>query len=546
MYDTKINQKQKKLYEKKGYWTDKTLLDYWNNSVSRFANKEFIVDGKGSRYTYKKLDEDSSILARYLIDIGIEEGDIISYQIPIWSEFALICIACMKVGAVMNPIGRRCESEEIKYFLELTKSKLFICPTRFDNRNYEVGILSIKNDIKSLEHIILLEGGKKKEGETISLREILESGEALERQIKVSSNDLAAILWTSGTTGGSKGVMLTHNNIIFSERQFGQELGLTDKDIMFMAAPLHHATGFHHGILLPMIYGGRVVLQGKFDAAKAIKIMNREECTYSMGCTTFIYDVLEELRANGGSLKFLKFFLCGGAAVPTNMVYDASKFGIKLCEVYGTTESVPHVFVRPKEVSATMKSTSGKPMVGVEVRIVDNQGIDVEDGIIGEEVSRGPNVFVGYLKNPEETKKALDKDGWFYSGDLCVRDESGNITIMGRKKDMIVRGGINLNPNEISEKLMQCEYIQDQTIIGMPDERLGERICAYIVPKVNVEKLELEQILEYLKSEKVAKKFWPERIELIDSIPRTDSGKVKKYILEEDINRKLLDEGKIS
>lgn len=194
---------------------------------------------------------------------------------------------------------------------------------------------------------------------------------------------------------------------------------------------------------------------------------------------------------------------------------------------------MPHAFVRPDEALALNGTTSGRAMEGVEIRVVDEDGNDVGVGVPGEELSRGPSVFVGYLKAREITDGALDNDGWFHSGDLCIMDEHGNIHIIGRKKDMIVRGGENLNTNEINDALEGCPGMGDHTIIGMPDDRLGERICAFAVPLPGHEDLKLEDVLDYLHSKKVPKRFWPERLELIDRIPHTGSGKVKKYLLKE-------------
>lgn len=229
--------------------------------------------------------------------------------------------------------------------------------------------------------------------------------------------------------------------------------------------------------------------------------------------------------------------------MPGYMVQKAWKFGILLCEVYGSTESVPHVFVRPEEALERNGTTSGRAMKGVEIRVVDEEGRDVLPGTPGEEVSRGPNVFVGYLKDQAATDEALDEDGWFYSGDICVMDEAGNIRIIGRKKDMIVRGGENLNSNEINDRLEGCPGMGDHAVIGMPDERLGERICAFAVSAAGEgnEPLKLEDVLAYLKEKKVPKRFWPERLELIDRIPHTGSGKVKKYLLQEELKKRMKD-----
>lgn len=535
----KINQNQKKLYEEKGYWGKKTLLDYWNDSVEKYSDREYVTDDIGRRYSYKEVDEKAGAIASYFLKIGIKPKDVISFQIPIWSEFIFISIACMKVGAVINPIAICYNAEEVQNLLNMTGCKIFLCPTWYHKTDYEELILSIRNNIKSLEHIILLDNQKEKNSNNVTLKEIISEYSPAKEKVIADSNDIALILFTSGTTGGKKGVMLTHNNLIFSESYFNKGLGLTKEDIMFMPAPLNHATGFNHGIIAPMLIGAKVVLQSKFKSKEAIEIMNREKCTYSMGATPFIYDILNEIKETGTTLKYLKFYLCGGAPISGDIVKCAYEYGIKLCEVYGSTESCPHVYVRPDETFELMGSTSGRPMEGIEVRIVDYNRKDVPIGTMGEEASRGPNVFVGYLNDRVTTDGVLDDEGWYYSGDLCIGDEKGNIKICGRKKDMIVRGGENLNTNSIVECILGHPKIKDVAIVGMPDERLGERICACVVLKEGVESLDLKDVIEYMRQKKSPKRYWPEYLEIIDKIPRTDSGKVRIYLLKEDLIKRM-------
>lgn len=535
----KINQNQKKLYEEKGYWGKKTLLDYWNDSVEKYSDREYVTDDIGRRYSYKEVDEKAGAIASYFLKIGIKPKDVISFQIPIWSEFIFISIACMKVGAVINPIAICYNAEEVQNLLNMTECKIFLCPTWYHKTDYEELILSVRNNIKSLEHIILLDNQKEQNSNNVTLDQIISEYAPAKEIVKSDSNDIALILFTSGTTGGKKGVMLTHNNLIFSESYFNKGLGLTKEDIMFMPAPLNHATGFNHGIVAPMLIGAKVVLQSKFKSKEAIEIMNREKCTYSMGATPFIYDILNEIKETGATLKYLKFYLCGGAPITGDIVKCAYEYGIKLCEVYGSTESCPHVYVRPDETFKLMGSTSGRPMEGIEVRIVDYNRKDVPIGTMGEEASRGPNVFAGYLNDKATTDEVLDGEGWYYSGDLCISDKKGNIKICGRKKDMIVRGGENLNTNSIAEYILGHPKIKDVAIVGMPEERLGERICAYVVLKEGVESLELKDIIEYMRQKKSPKRYWPEHLVIIDKIPRTDSGKVRRYLLKEDLIKRM-------
>ena len=545
--EIKINPQLEKQYLEKGYWSRRTLLDCWEDTVKRFPDREYLADDRGFRYTYRSMDETAGRIAAFLRERGIRPGDVVSYQLPVWSEFAVITLACFMLGAVAHPIAMCYEEEELARSLNTTGSRAYFAPAFFHKTDYETRILAVRDRVPSLETVVILESPQKKPSLPLSFREILDRYPPMDPTLRCrtqTGRDVAAILGTSGTTGGTKGVLLTHDNIRYSEETFYRELGLTEEDIMFMPAPLHHATGFHHSIIGPMLIGAKTVLQQKYNCRDAVELMNREACTYSMGATPFIYDILRELEASGNRLPSLRLYLCGGAPVPGYLVQKASRFGILLCEVYGSTESVPHVYVHPEEALALNGTVSGHPIEGVEIRVVDEYGNDVPPGIPGEECSRGPNVFVGYLKAREITDGVLDDEGWFHSGDLCVMDEAGNIRIIGRKKDMIVRGGENLNSNEINDFLEGFPGILDHAIIGMPDERLGERICAFLVPSPGHEDIRLEDVTAYLKERRTPKRFWPERLELIARIPHTGSGKVKKYLLKEELEKRMKEEGR--
>jgi acyl-CoA synthetase len=376
-----------------------------------------------------------------------------------------------------------------------------------------------------------------------NINELLEGPTEELPRPEVCSEDVAAILFTSGTTKGSRGVMLTHNNIISSELVFCEGLRLDCEDAIFMPAPLSHATGFHHGIISTMLHGGKIVLLDRYDARKSMEMMEKEQCTFSMGATPFVYDYLKLMSEGVPKPSALKFYICGGAPVPYELTRIAwNKHQLMVCECYGSTESVPHVFVPPEDAMEMKGLWSGKVFDSIEVRIVDEQGNDVPPGETGEEISRGPNVFVGYLGSPEETDLALDDEGWYHSGDLCYGDGAGHIKICGRKKDIIVRGGENLNINEMEANLHGCPGLENVAIVGMKDIRLGERVCAFVVPKDPEHPVSKEEISFYLKNRRVSKWLWPERIEYIDELPYTDSGKIKRYVLKEELEKRLREE----
>jgi acyl-CoA synthetase len=393
--------------------------------------------------------------------------------------------------------------------------------------------------------VVLVDKHKPAWGKLPTLAEILLRCGPLRSNPDSTSDDVACILSTSGTTGKPKEVLLTHNNILFSERSFVTGTHRDQSDVMFMPCPVNHAMGLFHGMISPLILGGRTFLQEHFDAKAAMDLINAEKATWAIGTTPIIYDLLGYVERSGVHPATLNLFLCGGASLPSSMIRRAAKDGVMLCEIYGSSESCPHVYVPPENCLAWDGSWSGIPFKGIEVRVVDENGKDVPTGTQGEEISRGPHMFVGYLNDRQATDSALDDEGWFRSGDLCCKDEYGRIRINGRKKELIIRGGENISPNEIDEALAGCPGISDHATIGMPDERLGERICTFVVPTDGAHPT-LPDITRYLSSQHVAKRLFPERIEYIDAIPRTPLGKIKRYALSEEIGKRLVPMGALT
>ena len=516
-----------------------TLRDYWDDAVARFGNREYIVDDLGARLTYSDLNDKANHLAAWMQLHGIRAGDVVSLQVSTRSEFIIIVYACIKCGAIIAPIGMRAGADEWVSMQKMLESRMHFVLSQY--RGDDLGAFVLANSkLLSSPPITILIDNENNPSRTYDFHSLMAApiGGYIP-PIGVSSDDVALILFTSGTTRGSRGVLLTHNNIISSEKAFNKALGFDENDIMFFPAPLSHATGFHHGIISPMLFGGKLVLQEHFDGCAAIDIMIKENCTYSMGATPFVYDFVNLLDSGSSKPPYLKFYICGGAPVPEYLLEKAWAHGIVVCECYGSTESVPHVLVPPEKAIPWKGKWSGETLDGIEVRIVDDSRSLVLPGQIGEEASRGPNVFCGYLKDEESTDDVLDNEGWYYSGDLCYGDGKGRIKICGRKKDIIVRGGETLNTNLINDNLEGCPGVADHAVIGMPDERLGERICAFIVPQPGISEITREQIAAYLKEHQVSKWLWPERVEMIEAIPYTESGKVKKYILSKELEKRM-------
>ena len=543
-YGMKFNPALGEQFRKQGYWGNATLLDCWNMSVLRHPDKPAVIDSHGASLSFSETDAMASKLARFMLDAGIVPGDMVSFQLPGWTEFLPVYIAGLRAGAVLNPIPTNLRYEETRYILSLCESKLLFAPHRFRKFDHTPMNVRLCEELPSLRCIVTVDKfeenpGPGTLGAIISATAPLSGAEALAIRRNVLADDLAAVLFTSGSEGNPKGVMLTHNNIIFSERSFAAYYNITQFDTMLMPAPVTHATGFHHGVTMPFLVGATSVLQDVFVADTTLRLVEQHRCTASMASAPFLHDMVCVLRRCDYDLSSLRFFLCGGAPVNPEMMAEAQGKGILTCNVYGSTESVPHTGVHPTHDQAIRMGTAGKPMPGVEVKVAGGQHEPLPPCTEGQEASRGPQVFMGYFKQPELTAKALDDDGWFYSGDLCVRDADGFIAITGRLKDMIIRGGENISSLEVENILLRHPNIEEAAVVAMPDPRLMERACAYIVLSDIGTGLSFEQMVRFMDGQDIAKHKFPERLEVVRSLPRTASGKIKKAELREDIARKL-------
>lgn len=534
-----FNEQRRAAYRQQGLWGDASLADYWQQTARAMPDKIAVVDNHGASYTYSALDHAASCLANWMLAKGIESGDRIAFQLPGWCEFTVIYLACLKIGAVSVPLLPSWREAELVWVLNKCQAKMFFAPTLFKQTRPVDLILPLQNQLPQLQQIV---GVDKLAPATssLSLSQIIADNTSLTTAITTHGDELAAVLFTSGTEGLPKGVMLTHNNILASERAYCARLNLTWQDVFMMPAPLGHATGFLHGVTAPFLIGARSVLLDIFTPDACLALLEQQRCTCMLGATPFVYDLLNVLEKQPADLSALRFFLCGGTTIPKKVARECQQRGIKLLSVYGSTESSPHAVVNLDDPLSRFMHTDGYAAAGVEIKVVDDARKTLPPGCEGEEASRGPNVFMGYFDEPELTARALDEEGWYYSGDLCRMDEAGYIKITGRKKDIIVRGGENISSREVEDILLQHPKIHDACVVAMSDERLGERSCAYVVLKAPHHSLSLEEVVAFFSRKRVAKYKYPEHIVVIEKLPRTTSGKIQKFLLRKDIMRRLM------
>src|SRR6201993_871271 len=518
-------------FREAGYWLDKTVDQLLAEAATKAPDKVAIVADRADReraprLTYRELENLADRSASSLLRLGIERGDIVTVQLPNWWEFVVIAFACSRIGAVMNPLMPILRERELTYILNFCQAKVFIVPKIYRGFDYAAMAQGMRADLPHLKQVIVVDG----EGEA-SFDRMLLSSEPDELPPGLRPDDMAVLMFTSGTTGEPKGVMHTSNSLIACCKALSGRFGLDSSDVLLVASPVGHMTGYAAIVLLSVYLGGTMILQDIWEAKRGVGLMARESVTYTAASTPFLSDICDAVKAGAPHPKSLRSFLCGGAPIPSVLIERAAnELGLKVCSLWGMTEVLSGTLTEPARAAEKSASTDGRSLEGMEVRIVDTEGRPAPAGQAGRLLVRGAQMFKGYYKRPE--LPTFDSDGWFDSGDLAYMDNDGYIRISGRVKDILIRGGENVPVAEIENLLYKHPAVVAVAVVGFPDARLGERGCAFIVPRSG-STIDLAAGRTYLSDAKMAKQFWPERVEVVAELPRTASGKIQKFKLRE-------------
>lgn len=535
----KLNAKQREIYYEKGNWTTTTVFEQFSKQVKNVSAEQVAVKDCTQQLTYQQLEHRVNEVVSGLYNFGIRRGDLVSVQLPNWIESIVIYLACAKIGAIFNPIPIHTRFQELLNSVLLCEPKMLIMPRQFKEFQYVALAEQIIAKV-NIPYVVIVKNGEEILPNSFLAYEQLQRI-AHEGPITAQADDPLVVLFTSGTEAQPKGVIHTHNTILFTERTLARYLQLDERDIILMASPISHATGFLHGVNLPLTIGATAVLVDQYKKDQMLYLLAEHRCTLTMGATPFLYDFINELQRNERAcdISSFRYFLCGGAPIPRLFLQEENKHTFKILPVYGTSESSPHIVGHPEDSIEQRMAFDGKLLPDIEVKVVDQNRQSVSAGIVGEEASRGPNVFVGYFKQPALTEQYIDEDGWFYSGDLCyIQNEY--VRTVGRKKEIIIRGGQNITPVEVEELLVMHPKIEQVALIGVPDIRLGEKVHAVVVLKVG-EEFTFKEMISYLDEQQIAKYKYPEQLHIIEEMPRTESGKIKKFKLSQKIRRQYND-----
>ena len=526
-----------------GLWHDRTINDDLDACLAACPDKLALTalrveTGGLRRFTYRELARMADRIAVGLARLGVGKNDIVACQLPNWWQFTLTYLACSRIGAVMNPLMHIFRERELSFMLQHGEAKVMIAPKVFRGFDFEQMVSALQPSLPHLQHLVVVDGTGANSFEALlsgpEWENAPDAQDILTRS-RPGPDDVTQLIYTSGTTGEPKGVMHSANTVMANIIPYAQRLHLGSEDVVFMASPMAHQTGFMYGLMMPILLQAGAVLQDVWEPRKAIELIRNERATFTMASTPFLTDLArtvgEDVRAGGAGVPTLRTFLCAGAPIPGPLVEQArSALGAKIVSAWGMSENGAVTTTLPQDPDTRPASTDGCPLPGVEVKVVDGDGKTLPTGESGRLLLRACSNFGGYLKRPQ--LNGTDADDWFETGDLARIDAQGYIRITGRSKDVIIRGGENIPVVEIESLLYRHPAVAQAAIVAYPDERLGERACAVVVLKAG-ETLDLPTLVNYLKAQKVALHYIPERLEILDAMPATPSGKIQKFKLRE-------------
>ncbi|WP_342641736.1 AMP-binding protein [Rhodoligotrophos ferricapiens] len=518
-------------YRHQGWWPEKTIYDCLIEQAKATPDKTLIVE-RDHRISYRQALSMADSLAAGLHRRGIGPGDIVSVQLPNWRWFPLLEYALARLGAACNPLPPIYRHRELRFMLGLVKPKLVVTCGTFRGFDHAAMMQDLQREL-GLGGIVIAEGEPRPGMEPIE--QLFEDPSILPPS-STDPNTISEIAFTSGTTGEAKGVMHTHNTNLCPVLGLIKRQKLGSDDVVLMASTFGHNTGFVYGGQLPVVMGGTVVLMEAWDPAAAITLIEREKVTWCMGATPFLRDLCDMAAMRGAeSTRSLRIFLCSGAPIPRALLAKArATIGCAVVSGWGMTEIGLQTLSDAEDKGEKAADTDGYTMDGAGVRVLDPEGHDAPAGVEGDIVARGPTLFAGYFERPAMTAQSFTDDGWFHTGDRGRLDESGNLRITGRSKDIIVRGGENIPVVEVEELLHKHPRIRSVAVVGIPDPRLQERACAVIIP-ADDPPLSLDEIKTYLAEMQLAKQYFPEFLEIRTSFPTTPSGKIQKFVLRQEL-----------
>jgi len=529
-------------YSRYRWWLGMTLGDVLNKTADVFPEKEAIVDDR-MRLTYRELQEKVERFAVGLMKLGIERGDAVLLQLPNWSEFVCSYFALQRIGAVPVLLISGYKQLEVSHLAHLTEAKAWIVPEVYRKIDYTSFVPAVREKNPQLEHVISVRGERKSRAFSTSLEDLMRQEPRAVDRDKLSSRrpeatDIAHIIPSGGTTGLPKGIPRTHNDYLCNVEYLHKAWEMNTQDVCLLIVPVGHNLALLN-VVGAIFLGYKLVLLDSTKPQDLCNAIQSEKVTYMPTVPSLVKRMIELERLQDYDLNSLKKISAGGEPSPPDLIREVyRKLGCTYINEFGMSEGLLCRTKLTDDVE-TICNTVGKPCCPYEqVKIIDDGGRELTPNQDGELVTKGPGIFAGYLKNPEENRKSFTQEGFFRTGDQARLDGSGYLKITGRIKDIIIRGGENISPAQVEELLCSYPGVADAAVIGMPDKEMGEKVCAYVKPAAGA-KIDPEGIKTFMENKGASKLLVPEKFEFVEDLPLTQAGKHDKKALREDIKRKI-------
>ncbi|MGH8261420.1 MAG: AMP-binding protein, partial [Steroidobacteraceae bacterium] len=483
-------------------------------------------------WSWRMLWDESGRFAALLRDLRVQSGERIAYQLPNRAEFVAITLAALRIGAVCCPLMPIFRERELTFALEHSGARVLFLVEAFRGRNPVEEAAAIAPRLSRLEHTIVVGAGPLRSPTGKGLQAARSNDPPPDAE-HPRHDALAQLLFTSGTSGTPKGVLHRQDTLMAAARLEIEHLALTGRDRIYVPSPLAHQTGFLYGMWLALTLGTVQILQDIWEPHRALAGMRDWGASFVQAATPFLMDLVEAVESGAEPPGALRIFVPTGAAVPRALARRAAAtLRTAVCGAFGTTEGCLATLASPTDPPDQAWGSDGRALPHIRIRVCDEAGGVLPPGREGHFQIHSATMFEGYLDDPLATAEAFTADGWYRTGDLAVIDDAGFLRVTGRVKDVINRGGEKIPVADIEQLLHQHAAVREAAIVAMPDPRLGERACAFVAPHAG-HALDLAQMQIFLDERRVAKQYWPERLELLDELPKTASGKIQKYILRE-------------
>ena len=520
-------------YRSNGHWQGASFAPLLERASEQWGDRTALVDGN-SRLSFREVRARVENLAAGLAGLGVRRGSVVALQLPNWWETVIASWAVIRLGAVLTPVHPMYRRRELDFILRESEAEVLLVPGTFRKFDHRTLAGELRRALPRLRHVVVVRDPAAA-GE-ISFAELGDRSDSRPARAPSSlptptvGSDVLLLMYTSGTTADPKGVLHSHDTLLYEARSLEHAHGLGPGDTVLMPSPLTHVSGLIHAVLLPFVLGTRAVLMDCWNTDQARELIELDSVTYMIGAPIFLSDLTHHPRLADQPTRSLRLFSCGGAGVSPELILESRRrLGCVAKRVYGSTEFPTLTTTGPNDPPELGAATEGKAIGAAEIRIVDEDGTVLPPGQEGEILARGPECFLGY-QDPALDAEAFTPDGWFRTADLGTVDLQGFLTVTGRKKDIIIRKGEKISAAELETMIAGHPSVADVAVIAIPDPVTGERACACVLLRPGA-KLTLEELCDFLRAEGLPNQKLPESLEIVTDFPRTASGKVQKHLL---------------